>query len=92
MRPQKVKTLCIGRDKLNQKGNKAAVAILPESIERKIYLIRGQRVMFSRDLAMLYGVQAEVLNQAVKAIFDIIHQLMAPVPKEPKRRIGFHNH
>jgi len=37
-----------------------------EAIERKIYLIRGQKVMLSTDLATLYGVEARALNQAVK--------------------------
>lgn len=37
-----------------------------ELIERKIYLIRGQKVMLDRDLANLYGVETRVLNQAVR--------------------------
>lgn len=37
-----------------------------ERVERKIYLIRGQKVMLDRDLAELYGVKTFVLNQAVK--------------------------
>ncbi len=37
-----------------------------ERIERKIYLIRGQKVMLDRDLAELYGVETKVFNQAVK--------------------------
>jgi len=37
-----------------------------ESIENKIYLIRGQKVMLDRDLAGLYRVKTFVLNQAVK--------------------------
>ena len=37
-----------------------------EMIERKIYLIRGQKVMIDRDLAELYGVETRVLNQAVR--------------------------
>lgn len=37
-----------------------------ERIERRIYLIRGQKVMLDRDLAELYGVKTHVLNQAVK--------------------------
>lgn len=41
--------------------------IIPtEAIERKIYLIRGQKVMLDRDLANLYGVETRVLNQAVR--------------------------
>lgn len=35
------------------------------SLEEKIYLIRGKRVMLDRDLAELYGVETRVLNQAV---------------------------
>ena len=42
-------------------------AIVPiEVIEKKIYLIRGQKVMLSLHLAELYGVETRVLNQAVK--------------------------
>jgi hypothetical protein len=37
-----------------------------ELIEKKIYLIRGQKVMLDRDLAALYGVETRALNQAVR--------------------------
>ena len=37
-----------------------------EIIEKKIYLIRNQKVMLSVDLAELYGVETRALNQAVK--------------------------
>ncbi len=37
-----------------------------KSIERKIYLIRGQRVMLDSDLAAMYGVKTGDLNRAVK--------------------------
>lgn len=37
-----------------------------ENIERSIFLIRGKRVMLDRDLAVLYGVETKVLNQAVR--------------------------
>ena len=37
-----------------------------ERIERRIYLLRGQKVMLDSALAELYGVDAKVLNQAVK--------------------------
>ena len=37
-----------------------------DTIERKIYLIRGKRVMFDRDLASLYGVLTSYLNRQVK--------------------------
>jgi len=40
--------------------------ISAELIERKIYLIRGHKVMLDRDLADLYGVTTKVLLQAVK--------------------------
>lgn len=35
-------------------------------ISSSIYLIRGQKVLFDRDLAVLYGVPTKVLIQAVK--------------------------
>jgi hypothetical protein len=42
-------------------------SIIPvERIQRCILLIRGQKVILDRDLAVLYGVQTKVLNQAVK--------------------------
>jgi hypothetical protein len=41
-----------------------------ELIERRICLIRGQKVMLDSDLAKLYGVQTKQLNQAVKRNLD----------------------
>ena len=42
-------------------------AMIPaERIEREILLIRGQKVMLSPDLAVLYGVEPRALIQAVK--------------------------
>ncbi len=37
-----------------------------QSIQNRIYEIRGERVMLDFDLALLYGVETKVLNQAVK--------------------------
>ena len=41
-----------------------------EIIERKIFLIRGHKVMLDRDLAELYGVETRALNQAVRRNID----------------------
>ena len=42
-------------------------SVLPaERIERAIFVIRGQKVMLSTELAGLYGVEPKVLVQAVK--------------------------
>ncbi len=41
-----------------------------ESIERKIFLIRGQKVMLSTHLAELYGIETRVLMQAVRRNSD----------------------
>ena len=35
-------------------------------IERKIYLIRGQKAMLDSEIAMLYGVETRILIQAIK--------------------------
>ncbi len=45
---------------------KSISLISQEIIEQKIYLIRGTKIMLDRDLAMLYGVETKVLNQAIK--------------------------
>ncbi len=37
-----------------------------EVIEKKIFLIRGQKVLLDRDLADLYDVETRALNQAVQ--------------------------
>jgi len=55
-------------------------------IQRKIYEIRGQKVILDRDLAALYQVETKVLNQAVKRNIerfpeDFMFQL---TPKELK--------
>ncbi len=42
------------------------VSLSMETIRENIYIIRGQKVMLDRDLAMLYGVTTKRLNEAVK--------------------------
>ena len=37
-----------------------------ENTETMIFLIRGEKVMLDRDLALLYGVETKILNRAVK--------------------------
>lgn len=39
------------------------------SIENLIYSIRSKQVMIDKDLAMIYGIETKVLNQAVKRNF-----------------------
>ena len=48
-------------------SKKESKSIIPlEIIEQNIYIIRGQKVMLDRDLAMLYGIETKRLVQAVK--------------------------
>lgn len=49
---------------------KTEAMVPPERIEKRILLLRGQKVMLDRDLALLYGVQTKALNQAVKRNVD----------------------
>ena len=37
-----------------------------DTIEQRIFLIRGAKVMLDRDLAEIYGVTTKALNQAVR--------------------------
>ena len=41
-------------------------ALVHESLESLIFVVRNQRVIFDADLARLYGVTTKVFNQAVK--------------------------
>jgi len=43
---------------------------LTGAIEKRIFVLRGQKVMLSFDLAELYGVEPKVLVQAVKRNID----------------------
>ena len=56
--------------KMSAKGGSASGgknSIIPsELIENRIFLIRGRKVMFDRDLAKLYGVETGHLNRAVR--------------------------
>ncbi len=53
------------------KEKKNIKPLLPdETIIRKIYLIREQKVMMDFDLAVLYEVETKALNQAVKRNID----------------------
>lgn len=59
------------KTKLNKKQNKRELSIIPtERVVSKIFLIRGKKVMFDKDLAELYGVETKSLNRAVKRNLD----------------------
>lgn len=67
------------------------LAIPQERIERRILLIRGEKVMLDADLAELYGVETKVLNQAVRRNIerfpgDFMFQLSA----EESENLRFH--
>ena len=44
--------------------------ITSENIINRIYFIRGIKIMLDEDLAILYGIETKVLNQAVKRNLD----------------------
>lgn len=46
--------------------SKALVTIPDETLARRIFLIRGEKVMLDRDLAALYGVETKYLKRQVK--------------------------
>ena len=43
-----------------------SIQLINDDIQSKIYTIRGLQVILDRDLALLYGVETKVFNQAVK--------------------------
>ena len=42
---------------------KSLVVLTQESIQNRIYLIRGQRVMLDADLAEIYGYETKRFNE-----------------------------
>lgn len=65
-----------------------------QSIQNKIYEIRGERVMVDFDLAALYEVEARVLNQAVKRNIkrfpqDFMFQLTSAEVEDLRAQIDF---
>jgi hypothetical protein len=52
---------------MNRKKFSIAKSLIPaESIINRIFVIRNQKVILDKDLAILYGVETRVLKQAVK--------------------------
>ena len=66
-------------------------ALIPiEIIERKIYLIRSQKVMLDSDIAELYGVKTFNLNKALKRNIDRFPQdFMFQLTKEEADSLRF---
>jgi hypothetical protein len=62
-----------------------------ETIEQKIFLIRGQKVMFDRDLARLYGITTFNLNKAVTRNIDRFPEdFMFKLSKREFQNLIFH--
>ena len=68
-----------------------ALVMPQEVIENKIFLIRGKKVMFDRDLAVLYGVETKFLNRAVKRNIERFPEdFMFQLSKEELASLRFH--
>ena len=67
------------------------VVIPVDQIESIILLIRGQKVILSRDLAQLYGVATGNLNKAVKRNIDRFpNDFMFQLTAEEHKSLRFH--
>ena len=61
-----------------------------EIIERKIYIIRGKKVMLDRDLSSLYDVETKTLNRAVKRNLNRFpDDFMFQLTKEEAKRLRY---
>ena len=61
-----------------------------ETIERKIYFIRGKKVMLDSELASLYGVLTKNLNKAISRNIDRFPEdFMFQLSKEEVRNLRF---
>lgn len=68
-----------------------------QSIQNRIYEIRGERVMLDFDLATLYGVETRALNQAVKRNIerfpeDFMFQLTRPEWAKISSEVAHYQH
>lgn len=69
-----------------------ATFVSHETIERKIYLIRGKKVMLDSELAELYEVRTKVLNKAVGRNLDRFPEdFMFQLSKEEAENLRFQN-
>ena len=70
-----------------------SIAVTVQVIERKIYLIRGNKVMIDFDLTELYGVMTKVLNQQVRRNRKRFPEdFMFQLTKEEAESAPFHTH
>ena len=73
------------------KISKVNFLIPVEQIERAILLIRGQKVLLDKDLAMLYQVSTSNLNKAVSRNLDRFPEdFMFQLPEEEFKNLKFH--
>ena len=75
----------------NKKEAINSALVLQERIEKKIFLIRGKKVMLDRDLALLYEVTTGNLNKAVSRNLDRFpDDFMFQLNKEEFKNLIFH--
>lgn len=70
--------------------------LIHQTIENKIYLIRGQKVMIDRDLSELYGVETKQLKRQVNRNIerfpeDFMFELTKPEFENWRRQFGTSN-
>jgi len=82
----------MNKDKMINNQSKEPQAIIPvKLIEKKIYLIRGHKVMLDSDLAELYGVETKRLVTAVKRNIERFpSDFMFQLTKEEFDNLRFH--
>jgi hypothetical protein len=74
------------------KQKSKSIAITEETVFRKIYLIRGHKVMLDADLAELYEVETKVLKQAVRRNIERFpDDFMFELTKEEWDDLRFYN-
>lgn len=77
---------------MKSKEKPKLIVIIPdERIIGKIYYLRGKKVMFDRDLAVLYNVETRDLNKAVKRNIDRFpDDFMFQLSKDEFKILMFH--
>ena len=79
-----------GETIMGEKKTESLTVIPAERIESAIYLIRGQKVLFDKDLAVLYGVETFNPNKTVKRNIERFpSDFMIQLTKDEWERLKF---
>jgi len=68
----------MGKGKIQDTRKNAIIEITKETVQNKIYTVRGQQVMLDSDLAEIYGYTTRTFNQQIRNNLEKWLNFVAP--------------